>query len=67
MNSLIPEDIKEKLLVDAIMLKKLQMGWRNVHDEILKPNEYENRIQDLFCTDETGQFLDDICDEITYW
>ena len=60
----IPENIKNKIIFDSIILLKISCGWKNVHEEIINYKKYS--IIDIFSMDENGNYLDDIC-EISYW
>tara|TARA_Y100000389_G_scaffold144831_1_gene143259 strand:- start:23882 stop:24085 length:204 start_codon:yes stop_codon:yes gene_type:complete len=60
----IPENIKDKIIFDSIILLKISYGWKNVHKQII--NYKKKSIIDIFSMDEHGNYLDDIC-EISYW
>lgn len=72
---LLPNNIKNTIDLDAIILLKMSLGWREVHDQIKTYCQIErylsesiqNRVQDIFSMDEDGNYLDDICGEISYW
>tara|TARA_Y100000992_G_C21157521_1_gene439345 strand:- start:195 stop:464 length:270 start_codon:yes stop_codon:yes gene_type:complete len=71
----LPNNIKNKIELDAIILLKMSIGWKEVHDQIKTYCQIERylsesiqtRIQDIFSMDEDGNYLDDICGKISYW
>ena len=63
----IPNNIKDKIIFDSIILFRNENGWNNIHKDLLKKYMYKTvSLVDLFSMDESGNYLDDIC-EISYW
>lgn len=85
----IPSIILDNIIIDSIILKKNNNGWRHINyiiknyklsltltDYVFASNikyEYVTRkqshklnINDIFSTDEDGNYLDDMC-EYAYW
>lgn len=63
----LPDIIKFKIELDAIMLLKKSVGWHKIHYEIKTKSFRRNIVQDIFSIDEDGKYIDDDCGEITYW
>ena len=63
----LPNNIKDKIELDAITLLKKSVGWQRIHYEIKFQKNKRNQVQDIFSMDEYGKYLDDECGEITYW
>lgn len=62
----IPSQLISKMILDAIIIQKISVGWDKIHDDI-KLMSYKNTLQYVFCTDENGNYLDDVCGDISYW
>ncbi len=84
----IPENIQEIIILDAMLLKKNDIGWKNIHFQLKNSKTFLKRtnyifdydfefemakrmpricLNDIFSMDENGDYLDDVCDEISYW
>ena len=46
--SLLPDHIKERIILDAMLIKKNDIGWKDIHLEIKNPLTYLNKTNYIF-------------------